>query len=84
MCIGGEYMAEKGINLQIAEFQDNLAKLINESNLPVRIKRMSVGEAYSQLINYDNRTVAVERQAYLKAVKEEQDEFISNKNTMAE
>lgn len=61
---------DKGINLQIQEFKEKLANVINESKMPIAITQMALFELTSQVNNAATQQIQIERQAFLKAQEE--------------
>lgn len=56
----------KGINLQIQEFRDNLANVINESKIPITVKQMVLADATAHLTSIASQIIDAEQKAFEK------------------
>lgn len=61
----------KGINLQIEEFKSNIAKLINESNMPIALTEMVIGTILQEIHMVKVQQVEKEKQEFENAEKDE-------------
>jgi hypothetical protein len=54
---------EKGINLQIFELKEKLAKVISESGLPITVLQMIMLELSTQINSLASQQIEAEKQA---------------------
>lgn len=59
----------KGINLQINDFENDIVKYINNSNLPIIIKRNVVERILNQLVSGTNTVLNDEIKKYQEELK---------------
>lgn len=64
-------------NLEILEFRDKIAVFINNSDLPIVIKRQQIEQIYSELLKLESNTIQKE----LKERKEELEQEQKKKNS---
>jgi hypothetical protein len=62
----------KGFNLRTKEFRENLAKCINESQLPVGISTMVISEVLHELKAAELKMIELEAKAYEKELSEKE------------
>jgi len=60
---------EKGINLRIQEIKEDIADVVNKSQLPPSILLMILGEFTAQIQVQNARMIELERKAYEEEVK---------------
>lgn len=60
---------EKGINLRIQEAKEDIADVVNKSQLPPSILLMILGEFTAQIQVQNARMIELERKAYEEEVK---------------
>ncbi len=63
------YMKEKGINLQIFELKQNLAKVLNETKMPTVVKQMALFEITNQVNQLAAQEIEAERKAWEEGEK---------------
>ncbi len=64
-------MAEKGINLKIEDFKNEIVNLINGYDLPAVVVKQMVGELYNEVCVITNNTIQKELEEYEKEVEQE-------------
>lgn len=64
-------------NLEILEFRDKIAVFINNSDLPIVVKRHQIEQIYSELLKLESNTIQKE----LKERKEELEQEQKKKNS---
>ncbi len=64
-------MAEKGINLKIEDFKNEIVNLINGYDLPAVVVKQVVGELYNEVCIITNNTIQKELEEYEKEVEQE-------------
>lgn len=62
---------EKPSNLRVAEFEENLIKMINDSNLAAFALRPIFERAYNQIIDLERRQLEASRIEYEESLKQE-------------
>jgi hypothetical protein len=66
---------EKGINLRIQEAKEDIADVVNKSQLPPSILLMILGEFTAQIQVQNARMIELERKAYEEGVKKDGEEI---------
>lgn len=61
---------EKPINLKVKEFEEQLVKLINESNIPAFITKVSVEKILRQLEILERKEFEISAKEYQESLKE--------------
>lgn len=75
-------MAQKGVNLMIFDFKNEIIKALNDSVLPISIKRQVFDEISTQIGAAEEKTIQEELMKYQQELKEEQKkELAENKNS---
>ena len=75
-------MAQKGVNLMIFDFKNEIIKVLNDSILPISIKRQVFDEISAQIGIAEEKEIQAERIKYQEDLKEEQKkELAENKNS---
>lgn len=64
-------MVEKGINLKISDFKDEIVNLINSYNLPAIVVKQVMGELYNEVCVVTNNTIQKEVEEYQKGLEQE-------------
>lgn len=65
-------MAQKGINLMIYDFKSEIVKMLNDSILPISIKRQIFEEILSNMQLAEEKVIQEERAKYQEALKEDE------------
>lgn len=71
---------EKSINIVIEETKQNLANVINNSELPMGIIELIINDIQNQVINAKNNQLSQEIEEYNKKITENQKKEKENKN----
>jgi hypothetical protein len=61
----------KPFNLAVKEVREGIAKLFDESGLPVSMLASIIGESYNQLTMLENAAIAKEQKEYEESLKAE-------------
>ena len=69
---------EKGFNLRIQEIKEDIADVVNKSQLPPSILLMILGEFTAQIQVQNARMIELERKAYEEEVKKHGKEIRKN------
>jgi len=70
----------KGINMQINDFENGIVNYINQSNLPIIMKRNIVERILNQLVSGTNAVLNDETKKYQEELEAEKEEKNVNKN----
>jgi hypothetical protein len=68
----GEIKMEKGINLRIDEFKKDLAKIINESNMPFYVTKMVLSEMLNEVAIITNQAIQEENKVYHESLNKDE------------
>lgn len=63
---------EKPISVAIYDLQQNLARVINESKLPICIVEHIMKDFYEESVKLSQQQLVIDKEAYEKSLKEEE------------
>ncbi len=64
-------MAEKGFNLKVRDFENEIVNLINDYNLPAMVVKQVIGGLYHEVCVIANDTIEKELEEYQRGLEQE-------------
>ena len=60
---------EKGVNLQIEEFKNNILQVTNDSKMPISITKLVLYGIYNDVVIFTNKTLEDESKAFQESLQ---------------